>query len=78
MSQIKLKQLQHESDTWKRSLAFMMDENVQLKNRLAEILKPDFDNSLLDDIEIFQTNFLREDEVISLLKTTLLNWISCW
>ena len=71
MSQLKLKQLQHESDTWKRSLGFMMDENVQLKNRLAEILRTEFDKSLLDDIEDFQTSFLREDEMISLLKTDI-------
>lgn len=71
MSQIKLKQLQHESDTWKRSLAFMMDENVQLKNRLADILRSEFDNNLLEDIENFQTNFIREDEMISLLKTDI-------
>ena len=71
MSQIKLKQLQHESDTWKRSLAFMMDENVQLKNRLAEILKSEFDNNLLEDIENFQNNFIRDDEMISLLKTDI-------
>ena len=68
MSQLKLKQLQHESDTWKRSLAFMIDENIQLKNRLADILRTEFDKSLLDDIEVFQTNFLREDEMISLLR----------
>ncbi len=68
MSQLKLKQLQHESDTWKRSLAFMTDENIRLKNRLADILRNEFDKSLLDDIEVFQTNFLREDEMISLLR----------
>ncbi len=71
MSQLKLKQLQHESDTWKRSLGFMMDENVQLKNRLAEIVRTEFDETLLGDIENFQTNFIREDEMISLLKTDI-------
>jgi hypothetical protein len=71
MSQLKLKQLQHESDTWKRSLGFMMDENIQLKTRLAEILRTEFDKNLLEDIENFQTNFIREDEMISLLKTDI-------
>jgi len=71
MSQLKLKQLQHESDTWKRSLGFMMDENVQLKNRLAEILRTEFDENLLEDIENFQTNFIREDEMVSLLKADI-------
>ena len=71
MSRLKLKQLQHESDTWKRSLGFMTDENVQLKNRLAEILRADFDENLLQDLENFQTNFIREDEMISLLKADI-------
>ena len=71
MSQLKLKQLQHESDTWKRSLGFMMDENVQLKNRLAEILRTEFDENLLEDVENFQTSFIREDEMVSLLKTDI-------
>jgi len=68
---LKLKQLQHESDTWKRSLGFMTDENVQLKNRLAEILRTDFDESQLEDLEHFQTNFIREDEMIRVLKTDI-------
>ncbi len=71
MSQLKLKQLQHESDTWKRSLGFMIDENVQLKIRLAEILRTEFDENLLEDIENFQTSFIREDEMVSLLKTDI-------
>ena len=71
MSELKLKQLQHESDTWKRSLGFMMDENVQLKNRFAEILRTEFDETLLEDIEKFQANFIREDEMIRFLKTDI-------
>jgi hypothetical protein len=71
ISRLKLKQLQHESDTWKRSVGFMTDENVQLKNRLAEILRADFDENLLEDLEHFQTNFIREDEMIRLLKTDI-------
>ena len=71
ISPLRLKQLKHESDTWKRSLGFLMDENVQLKNRLAEILRTEFDASLLDEIEDFQTAFLKEDEMIGLLRTDL-------
>lgn len=64
----KLKQLQYESDTWKRLLAFMMDENVRLKNRLSEVLKDGSENLLLNEIENFQNNFISEDELIGLLK----------
>lgn len=67
-SQQKLEQLQHESNTWKRLLAFMMDENVHLKNRLSDVLKDNFDKELLGQMEFFQTRFVKEDESISLLR----------
>lgn len=68
MPDLKLKQLQYESDTWKRLLTFMMDENVHLKNRLSEVLKDGADNILLVEMENFQNNFVREDEMIALLR----------
>jgi predicted nucleic acid-binding Zn-ribbon protein len=68
MPDLKLKQLQYESDTWKRLLAFMMDENVHLKNRLSEVLKNGSDTTLLGEMENFQNNFVREDELIRLLR----------
>jgi hypothetical protein len=68
MPELKLKQLQYETDTWKRLLGFMQEENVHLKNRLAEVLKDKFDNNLLEEVEVFQTNFLKEDELISFLR----------
>jgi regulator of replication initiation timing len=68
MPALKLKQLQYESDTWKRMLGFMMDENIHLKNRLSEVLKENFDNKLLEDVEHFQSRFVKEDELIGLLR----------
>jgi hypothetical protein len=68
MPELKLKQLQYESDTWKRLLGFMMDENIHLKNRLSEVLKDKFDKNLLIEIEGFQNNFIKEDELIGLLR----------
>ena len=68
MPELKLKQLQYESDTWKRLLGFMMDENIHLKNRLSEVLKDKFDKNLLVEIEGFQSNFIKKDELIGLLR----------
>lgn len=68
MPDLRLKQLQYESDTWKRLLGFIMDENIQLKNRLSEVLKDKFDNNLLVEVEGFQNNFIKEDELIGLLR----------
>ncbi|HRH50968.1 MAG TPA: hypothetical protein PLP23_19615 [Panacibacter sp.] len=68
MPALQLKQLQFEADTGKRLLAFMMDENVRMKNRISEILKADFDKNLLDELENFHSRFIKEDELISLMR----------
>ena len=54
----RLKQLQYESDTWKRLLGIIMDENIQLKNRLSEVLRDRFDKNLLVEVEVFQNYFI--------------------
>lgn len=64
----KLEQVQYEVSAWKRSLNFIMDENINLKNRLTEILKHGFDNKQLESAEYFQNKFITEDEQIGLLR----------
>ena len=51
----------------------MLEENVWLKTRLSEILKDRIDNNLLDQIEHFQSRFIREDDVIGLLRNEIAN-----
>jgi hypothetical protein len=66
-----LQQLQYESNTWKRLLAFMMEENVYLKNRLADVLKENFDKAMLEEMEYYQGRFVKEDESVSLLRNDI-------
>jgi regulator of replication initiation timing len=68
MPELKLKQLIYEADTWKRLLGFMMEENIHLKNRVSQILKDRFDENLLEEVEVFQSSFVKEDEMIGLLR----------
>ena len=68
MPELKLKQLQYESGTWKRLLGFMMDENIYMKNRISEILKNDFNKNLLEEFENFQSSFIKQDELIGLIR----------
>lgn len=68
ISERKLKQLRFESDSWKRLLGFIQDENVHLKNRVADILKNDFNKDKLEDVEYFQSRFIKKDEMIRLLQ----------
>ncbi|MFM9911682.1 MAG: hypothetical protein ACKVOW_20340 [Chitinophagaceae bacterium] len=71
MPELKLKQLQYEADTWRRVVGFMMEENIHQKNRLSEILKDKFDKNLLEEVERFQSWFVKEDELISLLRNEM-------
>ena len=63
-------QLLHENATWKRVLGFLTEENINLKNRLSEILqnKADCDKSFLEQVEYFQNSFLKQDEVLGFLR----------
>lgn len=71
MPELKLKQLHHESDMWKRMLGFIEDENIHLKNRISEVLSNGFNRNMLEEIEFFQTRFVKEDEKISLLRNEI-------
>ena len=68
MPQLTLIQLKYESDTWKRLIGFMVEENIYQKTRLAEILKNNFNKNLLEEVENFQNSFIKEDELIRLLR----------
>ena len=71
MNYLKKKQLQYEINNLKRLLDFMTDENVHLKNRIAEILSDRFDTYLLEDVDSFQSSILREDNLIALLRNEI-------
>lgn len=68
MPEAKLKQLQYETDTWKRLLGFMVEENIHLKNRIAEILRNGFAKDKLDVVEEFQSKFIKQDDLVKLIR----------
>lgn len=63
-----LKQLLYEVAAWKRLLGFLSDENNLLKDRLSEVLKDRNSRIELSDAERFQSNFVREDELLQVLR----------
>jgi hypothetical protein len=71
MPAIKLKELQYETDSWKRRLTFMKEENILFKNKISEILSDGFNRNLLEDVEEFQNRFIKTDEVIWLLRNDI-------
>ncbi|MDP4285188.1 MAG: hypothetical protein Q8891_12245 [Bacteroidota bacterium] len=65
----KVRQFQYESDKLKRKLAFLLQENAHLKNRLAEVLKLNFmPGDFLETAEQFQNIFIQEDMIINLIR----------
>lgn len=63
-----ISQYRHESETWKRYLQFIQQENNFLKTRLSQVLQNDTDIDFLERAEIFQNKFLSEDETVHLLR----------
>jgi len=68
MSTYNLEQLKQESNSWRQRLRLIAEENVHLKYQLAEVVKDKLKNDMLEDIEKFQSMFIKEDEVIKLLR----------
>lgn len=68
MIDLKLKQIQHEVETWRRMLLYMQDENIHLKIRLSEVLKDRFDKKMLEVVEVFQSKFIMQDDLVNTLK----------
>ena len=71
MQDLKLPQLKFEIETCKRLLNFITDENVHLKNRLAEVVKESFEVDMLVEMENYLSKFVAQDEYINLLKNDI-------
>ncbi len=67
MKNIILEQLIYEVETWKRLIVFIKDENLMRFNRLNEIIKSNNDKNILFNIENFQVQFMRLEEIYSVL-----------
>lgn len=66
-----LKELQLKSEKLKLKLGSMMEENVSLKYKLSEVLKEKFDKKMLMAVEEYQNYFVKEDELIVLLRNDI-------
>ena len=64
----RFRQLELESESWKRLLSFLSDENVRLKTRFALALKNYNDKRFLNKLEQFNDSFISQDELIKLMR----------
>ena len=67
-----IRQFQNKIETWKQLLESETEENVFLKNSISGILRNNYDQSSLEEIEEFQTHFIKMDELIHSLKGTII------
>src|SRR5688500_7326362 len=64
----KVMEISRESDEWKRTLAFLSQENAFLKLRLASILNSsEISADTLETAELYQSRFIQKDETIKLM-----------
>ncbi len=66
-----LAQIKNESDSWNRSLSFMMDENIHLKRWLMQLLKSGVDKDMLETAEDYHGYFIKQDQLTSLLRNDI-------
>lgn len=65
---MRLKQVKYEAESWKRLLQFLIEENINMKNRLSEVLSGPFDYNLLERLDTFQARFVQIDSLLSLIR----------
>ena len=61
-------QFKHENETWLRTLDYFRQENIYLKNRLAQIAKTNINNSFLVELEAYQNRFVEKDTIVAILR----------
>ena len=66
-----LRQFIYESEEWGRLLAFLKQENVYYKSRLAEIVNAIDDEETIAKAENFNEDFLSQDRIIDFLTEEL-------
>jgi hypothetical protein len=67
-NEVRAQQYSHEVDTWLRTLDYLQQENIHLKNRVVDLLQYDISSEFLDRVEYFHNKFLDKDPVLSLLR----------
>ena len=69
-----MKEFQEEINSWKKMLRSRMEENIGMKNMLGDLLKKNYDQDNLEQIEEFQNKFIREDEMTDMLRNDMIKF----
>jgi hypothetical protein len=68
MSPKKLEQFRYEGTSWIRTVDYLQQENIMLKNRLAQIMQYPVDKNMLEQAEVYQNIFLGKDAILAILR----------
>jgi hypothetical protein len=68
MNEKVITQFRHETDSWKRLLEFLQQENGYLLTRLSDELKNEVDGDFLERAEYYQSRFIAENDLVKLLR----------
>ncbi len=69
---LKLENTRYEILSWLRILEYQQQEIIDMKTRIAEVIKGDVGKKILEELEEFQNVFLNKDMVIAFLKADIL------
>ena len=66
----------HECEVWNTTVEILQDENVDMKNKMSDILlRSNTSGPLLERAESFQSRFLEEDEALRKFRREVLAFI---
>ena len=76
---VKIEEFHSVINAWKNIFLSRIEENIRMKNKLGDILKNNYAQNRLPEMEEFQNKFIREDEVTDLLRNDLIKFedLSC-
>jgi hypothetical protein len=65
----------YELYTWIRTLDYLQQENVYLKNHIADIIRHGISAGELEHLENFQNRFINKDAILALLRHDIVDQI---
>ncbi len=70
---IRVVNIKVEREQWLQTLEHMLQDNIYMKNKLAEIIKEDISAASLERAEYFHNELLNKDAVIALLRYDIIH-----
>ena len=70
---IRVVNIKVEREQWLQTLEHMLQDNIYMKNKLAEIIKEDISAASLERAEYFHNELLNKDAIVALLRYDIIH-----